>query len=332
MKITLLIGNGFDIAQGAKTRYTDFYEVYKNCTPVNDIEKRMMSEIKGPEFNNWANLEEELGKFTIKATNPADFITFYYHMLEELHKYLKNEEKNCNIDKLEKFINDLSFPEQYMNNAENSDFLNFMRLFNHESILITVISYNYTGIFEKSIGYNNNKLPLKSRPSFVNSCILDRIYKIHGMLDETPILGVNDASQISNTALGEDLDLQDILIKPQANNVLGSLVDENCKKSIRESTVIIIHGLSLGNTDKIWWQEIGTHLQKNEAIRVIYFYYTTETVDSLHRHLIGQIKRRAKLEFFDACEINDDKRQDLENRVFVCVNSNFLVNDARNNH
>lgn len=332
MKITLLIGNGFDIAQGAKTKYTDFYEVYKNSTPVNDLEERMIDEIKGPEYNNWANLEEELGKFTAKATNPADFITFYYHMLEELHKYLKNEEENYSIDKLEKFINDLSFPERYLNNAEQSNIMNFLRIFNRESITLTVISYNYTSIFEKYIGYKDNNLPLKSRAGFVNSCVLDRIYKIHGTLDETPILGVNDASQISNIALGEDLDLQDILIKPQANNVLGSLVEENCKKSIRESTVILIHGLSLGTTDKMWWKEIGIRLQKNDTIRIIYFYYTTETVDSLHRHLIGQIKRRAKQEFFNACGINNDKRQDLENRVFVCVNSNFLVNDARNNH
>ncbi len=42
MNITFLIGNGFDLNLGLKTRYTDFYKYYMEHNPNNLISKSIL--------------------------------------------------------------------------------------------------------------------------------------------------------------------------------------------------------------------------------------------------------------------------------------------------
>lgn len=42
MNILYLIGNGFDLAQGLKTKYTDFYPYYIGRTVYNPAVKKML--------------------------------------------------------------------------------------------------------------------------------------------------------------------------------------------------------------------------------------------------------------------------------------------------
>lgn len=319
-----MIGNGFDIAQGARTRYTDFYEVFKECEPVNGVERLMIEQINGEEVETWAYLEKRLGEFSQECDDAEEFTTFYLHMADELRKYLDDEAAAHPVQATEKYAQDIWEPERYFNPAEKNKLSGYIHVFNRENISLNAISFNYTNLFEDAIGYNGTKVLLKSRfPG--SSFSIEHVYKIHGQLGGTPLLGVNDSSQIANQEFCNNEDLLDILVKPQANSVIGSLVDENCATAINNANLIILHGLSLGETDKTWWERIGKRLMRNDNIRIMFFYFIKDYDVDAHAYLQGKYKREAKKLFFDACGIPEEKRDSLASNVYVSINSDFLV-------
>lgn len=328
MNIVILIGNGFDIAQGANTRYKDFYQKFKTVTPINDVEERMIKEIN-EDVDTWADLEKRLGEFTESVADTKQFHDFYYHLVDELKKYLADEASKHAVKSKEKFSDDLWEPDKYLNAAERKRFGDFLQGYAREAFKMTVISFNYTTLFEDSQDYNGSSISFKPRFPTSSSFTIDKIHKIHGGLNGTPLLGVNDVSQIKNKAMSGDVDVLDFLVKPQANAVIGSLVDEECMTAIYEAHLIILHGLSLGNTDKIWWQKIGERLQADVNPRALYFYFTTENVTATHHTEIGRIKREAQKRLMDACDISEDARQLISERIYVSVNSQFLVQKVK---
>ena len=61
MKITFLIGNGFDLGVGLKTRYSDFVPYYLSL-PDNDPDIIAFKSIIESDKETWADAELALGK------------------------------------------------------------------------------------------------------------------------------------------------------------------------------------------------------------------------------------------------------------------------------
>ena len=59
MNITFLIGNGFDIKLGLKTRYTDFYNIYIDSNKDRNIDDNIkcFSELIEDNYETWADFE-----------------------------------------------------------------------------------------------------------------------------------------------------------------------------------------------------------------------------------------------------------------------------------
>ena len=70
------------------------------------------------------------------------------------------------------------------------------------------------------------------------------------------LLGVDHGEQIASAQCRQCDDVVDLLLKPQANEGRGTLVDEECLRLIAGADVICLFGLSLGPTDQIWWTAI----------------------------------------------------------------------------
>ena len=319
MNILYLIGNGFDIAQGALTRYSNFYNVFSAIEPINAVEREMIDEIKGDKVQTWADLEERLGQFT-KDKDAAEFEQFYFHLSAQLRQYLIHEQERVKMHEVEKYANDIWQPDQYFNPAERETFGAFLTSHSNTAFNANVISFNYTTLFEQSLGYQGQPLHYKNRfPT--SSFTLQRIYKIHGALDGTPILGVNDPSQIANPDFAKNPDLTDILVKPQANEQLGTLVDTSCQQLIQNADLFILHGLSIGQTDNLWWQLIGNAMQR-ASTRLIHFRYTGTTIDPL---LQSRIKRRERNFLCERFGIPADRVSSVSSRIYVAINTNFLT-------
>lgn len=82
MKITYIIGNGFDINLGLRTGYENFYNWYigQSSKKDSDVVKKFKNEInnyiekKGTEIN-WSDLESGLGKYSSEVS--TDLIRHY---------------------------------------------------------------------------------------------------------------------------------------------------------------------------------------------------------------------------------------------------------------
>ena len=68
MQVTFLVGNGFDLNAGLRTRFSDFFKVYceetANDTPVI---KKFKEEI-GTNVELWSDFEKQMGAYTSKVT------------------------------------------------------------------------------------------------------------------------------------------------------------------------------------------------------------------------------------------------------------------------
>ena len=99
MNITYIIGNGFDINLGLKTRYVDFYKWYvdrdRESTP--DVVKAFRNEIssfikeqyhKEDGTIDWSDLELALGQYSVKV--PAEqFRVLLLDIADNLKAYLR---------------------------------------------------------------------------------------------------------------------------------------------------------------------------------------------------------------------------------------------------
>ncbi len=86
------------------------------------------------------------------------------------------------------------------------------------------------------------------------------------------ILGVNDAEQIGNDLLKKDGIFLDTFIKRRMNNSIGQRKTEKAVEIINKSHIICVFGMSIGNTDKMWWEALVEWLVSNEYNKLIIFW------------------------------------------------------------
>lgn len=94
MRITFLVGNGFDLNCGLHTQYSDFYKYFIEKHPQNTIACEIAD---NPE--NWADLELSIGKYIEKVSgeNRETFLNDLAELEEELRDYLQGENERVVI-------------------------------------------------------------------------------------------------------------------------------------------------------------------------------------------------------------------------------------------
>lgn len=94
MNITFLVGNGFDINLGLKTKYTNFYPYY--CGKKHND---MLGKAIAGNYECWADLEAELGKY-LGNVNPDqidEFLDSKATLEADLAEYLRMQEQRVSL-------------------------------------------------------------------------------------------------------------------------------------------------------------------------------------------------------------------------------------------
>lgn len=321
MNILYLIGNGFDLAQDAKTRYKDFYKYYVDSEPVNDVEKQLIASIKD-DIGTWSNMEEALGQFTKDVSDLDAFEEAYNSLSDKLRVYLQSEESKVSLT-----VNAVKYLSTVLSHFTEREQVLLAEAFNRigGEVFISVISFNYTSLFEKAVA--NQKPSAQIDPPFMKrATFLTRKFKIHGSLDSTMLMGVDNPTQIANPEMAKDRNTCDFLVKPQANFVIGNLMDDNALELIGYTDVIVVFGMSIGITDKTWWQAIYDRLHQNTAVRLLLFYYTDD-VDKRREYRSRRKKEEFKNRFFDVVGASPEDREAVANRIFVSLSKRFFSKD-----
>lgn len=125
MNITYLLGNGFDINIGLKTRYQDFYLYYLNESQLDNPLVQRIKEDINKNIENWSDLELAIGKYTANVTSENEMINLYNDLADSLEKYLSEEVGFVLLSDRESarkaFINDICQPEKYFLRADKEE-------------------------------------------------------------------------------------------------------------------------------------------------------------------------------------------------------------------
>lgn len=145
----------------------------------------------------------------------------------------------------------------------------------------------------------------------------DLIYA-HGNVDSDMVLGVNDTTQIAAPSLFDGYD--DIfinqMIKQKTNEINGRNMDQKAFDLLKKSDLIYIYGMSLGETDKLWWDRICTIMAQKAQLHVIIHRYDAPE-DGLIRRRFLQFTSRVKKEFTAYSQLDDPKKKALETRIHI---------------
>lgn len=329
MNITFLIGNGFDLSLGLNTRYHDFYDWYCRRPSGDPVVDSFKAELARGKNTLWADFELGLGRMAGEygMERQEAFFDCYDDAQEKLAEYLAREEGRVddgqNKDRLAQMLRD-SLPNYYEElQAETREaYGELFRRRNGEQWNIRFLSFNYTRLLDRAVQSlgAGGVLGRRATPSgSYYQTVCKAPIHVHGYTDRTPVLGVNDWTQVGDEALCAAADFAYTMLKPYAVRNQGDGWDRKAEELIRSSDLICIFGMSLGETDKKWWQEIGAWMQDGGHKLLIFAHGDQGGAISLRKQKAAT--RAEKEKFLRHLDLEDFEREDLEGQIYVIWNS-----------
>lgn len=282
MNITFLIGNGFDVGLGLKSKFTEFFPEYVKNSTNKDANIKMLSEKIGPNYKTWADFEIQMGKYT-GDFDPKDskiILEQFRDFETDFMEYLKREEGHLtfeNADAISKqMISALQnfYSTDVLSNGSTDAIKQALYDRRNEARVYNFISFNYTSALDNCLGTIRDGVVQKR--SYGSTLLTDKINKIvhiHGERSASPIMGVNDSTQIANKVLATDKRFTRYLIKPVLNSAHRTNHDKEASDLISSSHIVCIYGMALGATDMDWWHKILVWLNKSPDRQLVIFDY-----------------------------------------------------------
>lgn len=141
--------------------------------------------------------------------------------------------------------------------------------------LVSFICYNYTRTLDQCLAVlkeKNSIIGTHKHGSQTLNHTIGQICHVHGTVEKDMVFGVNDESQILNVKLFDcdDGDLyKSLLIKRQANASYLENTDGKANQMLTNSKIIYVYGMSVGDTDNLWWDRICTWLAEDNTRHLI---------------------------------------------------------------
>ena len=267
MNVLYIFGNGFDKAQGMATGYPEFYKHLQDNITDGSILLNLMKKGITEKQELWSDMEECLGGFTAESDNADEFYDFYFELNDLLQKYLTSEnDKFLPTDNLKaKFQSDFTTVSKYLGALDKNRCNAFTTANRFSSSKdISVITLNYTNTLEKILSLNTTTIK-----NFGSNILLRDIIHVHGQLGSSIIIGVDNEEQMKNEEFRNNDDIKDLMIKIQSNEVMKETRHMQCEALINGANIIVLFGVSLGDTDARWWKIIGDNLVNRANLAVI---------------------------------------------------------------
>lgn len=233
MNITHIIGNGFDINQGIPTSYAHFYEYYLQLVPeanesevIRKFRIQLYNDLLEDRTELWSDMELALGKVTKYYGSASDFETVYMDVYKHLMEYIDYAYRYSEVAQFENppqtLFQDLAMPWHHLTKSDSEEIEN---LFRRESDNhVRILSFNYTDTFGRITDIElKNNMVLAMGPYVTYR--FNGISHIHHTINSKDIIvGVDNINQIANSNLANEESIRNILIKPQTNIGLGTLM------------------------------------------------------------------------------------------------------------
>ena len=274
--VTFIIGNGFDLGLGMKTKYTDVYDGYiyspSKSQVISDFKTELQSH-NSDNYKNWSDFEMAMAEYARRLTSEDELI----ECVRDFKGFMVNHLKQENNRMLE-LINDKGYLNNLVKEFERSldlfyigltrnDINSIKNLLNNANIERQYVSFNYTSTFEAFL-----ILRFKSQKILENTPI-----HIHGDLNNDVVLGIDNIEQLKYTPYLLTRKGKRAFVKTIFNEQYDKTRVETAEKIISQSNIICVYGFSMGESDKTWTDLLANWLIENpEHHLVVYQYDETE--------------------------------------------------------
>lgn len=320
-KITYMVGNGFDLGCGLKSRFDDTYKIYvedrsNDNKTISDFKDNITRHISSVAQNrtsqdiNWSDFEMGMAKYAEELSSEAEFVECVRNYSLFLTDYLRNEETSFFEHYNKRELIDIKTRNSHISDSVlcyskglNNNDIEVLRneTNNHTFCSVNIISFNYTSIFETLlkntiVEQRINRLPVN---------FADTVH-IHGNLQNGIVLGVDNIAQFGNLKykLSEMGEL--CFIKPTLNNAFDKQRVAKTNNIIQSSDLICIVGMSLGDSDWTWRQAISSWLDDSERHHLIYYDFELMLKKGLPPFDILMTEKDKKTEFLKKLPITAD--------------------------
>ena len=326
MNILYLIGNGFDLNLGLNTKLSHVIEnIIDEETDNSEILKLKERLIKNKDLW-WSDFELQLGQHT-KEFNPKTIDAYdnqYNYFVKKIKNLFEKQEKRINYNKDNNFLIARTFMKQiitfynYLPDTSKEIVINSMKnIYNDDNIYYDFITFNYTSVLDNFVKctkdvFNKNDystpMPIISLKAVIHT--LGKIIHIHGTLEDGLILGVDNIEQIANKRISKINSFIPKIIKQETIKALGRNTTIEAIELIDKSNIIIAFGLSLGITDKYWWNYIINWLMKDNERQFILFIYNDKIDTALNLTKLNT-KEKAKTRLFSVLNKSAQKKYNI---------------------
>lgn len=316
MNITFLIGNGFDLRLGLKTRFTDMYPEYlvqNSASPAIDQFKKMLRS-DAPNYKTWGDFELAMAKKARNFKTEDAFVESLRDFKSYMSSHLEREEKSFS-ERLHEYpsTQELCSYEMYrsLKNFYKELSPNIVheidRLHRMDSLDYQCISFNYTSLFDKL-------LP----PDFGD------VLHIHGTLKEAAAVGVDNLTQVPGLPYEITERFERAFIKPTFNSNYDKERVKKAEHAIEYSDVICVYGLSLGLSDLSWIIRLKNWLLESIDHHLVYFVYDERTFNKLNWDAIMDEEHMRISSFLGRICDSTDEVNLLFNQVHIPVCYNIF--------
>ncbi len=266
--ITFIIGNGFDLNLGMKTRYIDVYDSYIKSPSKSKVIENFKAKID-ENYENWSDFEMGMAEFAHEFATEDEFVAcvrdFKQHMVECLRRqqniFLDKVNKNNNVSIIAKEI--LRTTQGFYTGSTPNVTNTINKVISSTAIDVKFITFNYTTVLDTIVD--------RARTYYHSGVVTwEKPIHIHGTLDNDVVLGVDDITQMNhNFTSGKKL--QRAFVKPYFNQNFDDERVRMATTAIFESNVICTFGWSFGKTDATWVKLLKEWLISDEKHHLIVF-------------------------------------------------------------
>ena len=301
MSITFIIGNGFDLNLGMKTRYSDVYEGYIKAPHTSNAIDKFKKELED-NYENWSDFEMGMAEYakTLQTENELiecirDFKGFLAeHLRKENEKLVERINAIQDERELAREI-DRSLVQFYEGLVPN-DRAKIEYVIKTNGSICNYITFNYTTALETILNIRSRRKGYSENAPI----------HIHGKLGEGIVLGVDNLSQLIATKYAVTKRAERAFVKTLFNKQFDMMKVGNAERTIKSSSIICIYGFAMGETDATWVGMIADWLLEDKSNQLIYFKHNTPEINTCNYDEIMDIEDDYKLEIMRKLHLEDE--------------------------
>ena len=327
MNITFLIGNGFDIRLGMKTKYTDMYSSYLAAHSPNSVIgdfKKALQKTAPDGYQTWGDFEIAMARYASNFKSESELIACVRDFKEHLGEHLTKEQDSFRQYSKERLghiacAKEMERSLRSFHRGQTPNVVNAIEaLGDLEFANIKFVTFNYTTVLDQIIA---------DYTSYYKNADVKKPIHIHGSLNTDVVLGVDRTEQFDSLPYILSPRGERAFIKPSFNSQFDSARVEAAEQAITKSDVICIYGMSLGPSDDTWIRKIYDWLTIDSNHHLICFKYPSQKFSAWRRDEMMDMEDNHREELLSRLG-GSERLEGIDNQVHIPIG--YDIFDFRN--